>query len=496
MFETPSLALPLLAADQAQKHVTHNEALSVLDAIVQLSVEDRDLAAPPDAPPEGVRYIVAADPSGAWAGHAGDVAAWVDGAWSFYQPRKGWRCWVEDEAALLVRDGSAWVSLSSGIDALQGLALLGIGTIADAANPFAAKLNKALWTAKTAAEGGDGALRYTLNKETAADVLSLLMQTGYSGRAEIGLVGDDHLTVKVSADGASWADAIIVDKSDGSVGLGVQPAEAMHIRRTGAAFARLLVEGENGVNNLVRRVSSNATQPNFYTMKARGTIGAETAILQNDQIGAFGAQAYDGAGYRVAFQLTASVIAPTPGASDMEARAVIALTPVGSVAAAEILRLDHATGLSMFGANPVVDGNRHLRLRSYTIAALPAASAAAGQVIFCSDLGGGGGQLNSDGANWRRVSKGGLQTIATDAAVTLTPLTSAEQVRHTGILTADRSVTLATANAYPGASFRVTRSGGGAFNLSIGGLKTLATNTWCEVVHDGSAWVLAASGTL
>jgi len=224
MFETPSLALPLLAADQAQKHVTHNEALSVLDAIVQLSVEDRDLAAPPDAPPEGVRYIVAADPSGAWAGHAGDVAAWVDGAWSFYQPREGWRCWVEDEAALLVRDGSAWVSLSSGIDALQGLALLGIGTIADAANPFAAKLNKALWTAKTAAEGGDGDLRYTLNKETAADVLSLLMQTGYSGRAEIGLVGDDHLTVKVSADGASWADAIIVDKSDGSVGLGVQPA--------------------------------------------------------------------------------------------------------------------------------------------------------------------------------------------------------------------------------------------------------------------------------
>jgi hypothetical protein len=30
MSETPSLSLPLLAAEQAQKHVTHNEALGLL----------------------------------------------------------------------------------------------------------------------------------------------------------------------------------------------------------------------------------------------------------------------------------------------------------------------------------------------------------------------------------------------------------------------------------------------------------------------------------
>ena len=89
---------------------------------------------------------------------------------------------------------------------LQNLALLGIGTTADATNPFSAKLNKALWTAKTAAEGGDGDLRYTMNKETAADVLSLLLQRGFSGRAEIGLIGDDDLTFKVSPDGSTWVD--------------------------------------------------------------------------------------------------------------------------------------------------------------------------------------------------------------------------------------------------------------------------------------------------
>ena len=40
-----------------------------------------------------------------------------------------------------------------------------------------------------------------MNKETAADVLSLLLQTGFSGRAEIGLIGDDDLLFKVSPDG-------------------------------------------------------------------------------------------------------------------------------------------------------------------------------------------------------------------------------------------------------------------------------------------------------
>ena len=43
---------------------------------------------------------------------------------------------------------------------------------------------------------------------------------------------------------------------------------------------------------------------------------------------------------------------------------------------------------------------------------------------------------------------------------------------------------------------RVTRTGSGAFNLSVGGLKNLATNSWAEVVYDGSAWYLAAYGTL
>jgi hypothetical protein len=218
---TPSLRLPLLAGEQAQKHVTVNEALAALDALVHLSVASRDLSAPPAAPADGDRFIVAQDPSGAWAGHAEELVVWRDGAWAFHAPREGWLAWVADEGVLLVFDGAGWAAST---EVLQNLIRIGLGTSADADNPFAAKLNKALWTAKTAAEGGSGDLRFTMNKETAADVLSLLFQSGFAGRAEIGLTGDDNLSVKVSADGAAWNTALVIDRNEGSVGLGTAPA--------------------------------------------------------------------------------------------------------------------------------------------------------------------------------------------------------------------------------------------------------------------------------
>ena len=215
---TPSLALPLIAGGQAQKHVTHNEALAQLDAVVQLAVLDKDRTAPPASPAEGDRYLIAArDPSGAWAGWAGRIARFQDGAWLPLTPRAGWTAFVADEAEPYLFTGSAWMPLRATLTALQNLSRLGIGTGADADNPFAAKLNKALWTALTSAEGGSGDLRYTFNKQAAGNVLSLLMQTGFSARAEIGLTGDDDLRVKVSPNGGDWFEALRIDRATGRV---------------------------------------------------------------------------------------------------------------------------------------------------------------------------------------------------------------------------------------------------------------------------------------
>ena len=217
MPDTPNLALPLIAAAQAQKHVTHNEALLAIDALVHCAIKDKDLAAPPAAPAEGDRYIVAASPTGAWAGKAGMIAAWQDGVWRFYAAKAGMIAFAVDERQLYHFNGSAWAPGAAAITNLQNLTFLGVGATADAANRFSAKLNKALWTAKARAEGGDGGLRYTLNKETAADTLSLLFQSAFSGRAEIGLAGDDDFRIKVSPDGAAWREALRIDRATGVV---------------------------------------------------------------------------------------------------------------------------------------------------------------------------------------------------------------------------------------------------------------------------------------
>ena len=212
---TTHLLLPYILAAQAQKHVTHNEALRILDGLVQLSVLDRDLTEPPASPADGDRYIVASGATGDWAGWDLNVALWTDGAWLRLPPRTGWRAWVEDEGLLLVYDGAGWIGTTP--DVLQNMALLGLGTTADASNPFSAKLNAALWTAKTVAEGGTGDLFYTMNKEAAGDDLGLTLQTGFVTKALVGLFGSDRFRLAVSVDGSIFFDGLSVDNVTGIV---------------------------------------------------------------------------------------------------------------------------------------------------------------------------------------------------------------------------------------------------------------------------------------
>lgn len=115
---TPHLALPILRSGQAQKHVTLNEGLFVLDAVVQLQVTSRTLSAPPAEPVEGVRYLMPAGTlSGSWSAYAAGTIAWFNaGAWVGLEPQSGWRLWVEAEAAMLVFDGEAWRPLPGPTD--------------------------------------------------------------------------------------------------------------------------------------------------------------------------------------------------------------------------------------------------------------------------------------------------------------------------------------------------------------------------------------------
>ena len=128
MPNTPNLAMPYLVASQAQKEVTHNDALNDLDCLAQMSVIDRTLNAPPSSPGEGDAYIVGSSPTGAWSGYADCVAAYYSG-WRFKAPEAGWRAWVQNESKLLYFTGTGWSSLP--VPCLDGTFVWNPGAIAN-----------------------------------------------------------------------------------------------------------------------------------------------------------------------------------------------------------------------------------------------------------------------------------------------------------------------------------------------------------------------------
>ena len=219
MSNSTRLALPFIDAAQSQKHVTHNEAIAALDALVHLSVKSRTTTAPPGTPVDGDRYLVPSGATGSFAGHVNAIATFDSGGWAWLTPKAGWRAYVESEGLFLVFDGVTWKDVGLSLQSLQNLSRLGVGATADASNPVLAKLNSALFTARATGEGGTGDLRVTFNKSAAANTVSQLYQTNYSGRAETGLTGDDRYRIKVSADGATWREALNVDPATGLVAL-------------------------------------------------------------------------------------------------------------------------------------------------------------------------------------------------------------------------------------------------------------------------------------
>ncbi len=109
MAETNRFGLPLLAAAQAQKHVTVNEALVRLDTVAQMQVRADDWEVPNAVSSEGEAHVVGPVASGVWAGQEGKVAVFVNGGWIFLTPQIGWRAWNSILGAEIVFDGVEWV---------------------------------------------------------------------------------------------------------------------------------------------------------------------------------------------------------------------------------------------------------------------------------------------------------------------------------------------------------------------------------------------------
>jgi hypothetical protein len=219
MTDTPNLGLPFIEGGQAQKHVTHNEALRILDAAIQIAVLDLTRTAPPSSPGEGERHVVAAGATGAWAGHGNAIATWQDGAWAFLAAKTGWCIWSVADNVMFVFDGTHWRDLRDLPVTLDNAVHVGINTTASSPNLLNVKSNAALLSAINVADGGSGDARLQISKESAAKTASVFFSDAFSGRAEFGLIGADAFRLKVSADGSAWVEAFNVDQTTGNLTL-------------------------------------------------------------------------------------------------------------------------------------------------------------------------------------------------------------------------------------------------------------------------------------
>lgn len=211
--QSTNLSLPYIQAAQAQKHVTHNEAVELLDVIVQLTLEAIESTLPPANAAEGQAWAIGAGATGAWASYAGDIAAWRNGGWLFVTPKTGWRAYDKTTQKIYVYSALAWVAPPSEIPDLQNLDGVGINASADTTNRLSVSAAATLLNHEGAGH------QVKVNKASATETASLLYQTDWSGRAEMGLAGNDDFSIKVSNDGATFIEALRVDASTGVVAM-------------------------------------------------------------------------------------------------------------------------------------------------------------------------------------------------------------------------------------------------------------------------------------
>lgn len=105
-FNSARFALPLLAAAQAQKEITHNEALALIDGIIHPVIESDSERAPPVDAVAGQAWLVGPGASGEWAGQDGRIALMTGGGWRFVTPVDGMQAWLSGARAVF--SGGTW----------------------------------------------------------------------------------------------------------------------------------------------------------------------------------------------------------------------------------------------------------------------------------------------------------------------------------------------------------------------------------------------------
>lgn len=206
------------------------------------AVQSAALATPPGSPATGDRYIVASSPTGAWSGHATNVARWNGTTWLFQVPTVGRVAYNEATSGYLKFDGSAWVvygasgSLQNAYDNGAAIALsgsdvtiatgaqtqlsVGATTSLTAKSPTALDTNGAALTLK-AGDGSDS----SSGVGTPGIGGSVLIEGGKTGATSVGLIGGTGTNKTVVRGGPAGANsglkASAVELDGGLIGTGL-----------------------------------------------------------------------------------------------------------------------------------------------------------------------------------------------------------------------------------------------------------------------------------
>jgi hypothetical protein len=171
MSVSPRLSLSYIVSGQAQKEVTHNDALNDLDSLAQISVINMTTSTPPASPSDGDCYIIATGASGAWSGSVGKIASYYSG-WRIKTPQEGWMAWVRDIDRAYMFDGTNWVLTNL---AIPTSGYLNFGTtfgtsgygLRDNAGSLEYKNSGGAWAALTSGGGGGGGTSFSAGSASA-----------------------------------------------------------------------------------------------------------------------------------------------------------------------------------------------------------------------------------------------------------------------------------------------------------------------------------------
>jgi hypothetical protein len=302
-----NLTLPYLFGGQAQKHVTVNESLRRLDAIVQLAVASATASTQPANPADGAVHIVPPGKSGAqWSSFSDhSLAYYRDGSWEQIIPREGWLAHARDTDQLLHFTGAAWTMYAPGqalavssSDRLLGRASAGAGpaeeiactaagrALIDDANASAQRTTLGLGTAAVKNTGGSGDAVPLLNAVNTWSATQVIQPAGYQGlsiRAKASGGAPTMIKFETSAGVIRYDMQVGDDASGNPFGLNFYNASGIYAatpisvnastgRLTLGALGSSLVAGADNTHNLGSAANRWAT-----VYAATGTINTSDA---------------------------------------------------------------------------------------------------------------------------------------------------------------------------------------------------------------------------